>query len=172
MCFLRELIWLKEDFSGTWLNCGVKVRVRCLKLKVAEDFALGFFKKKLKIINKTCLLVFQWQLASVLICVMTHYNLIHFISRFASFCSVFWIILLHDLSHFKVIWWSYSIAFCNEAWKKGKHLHTFPVAKIINLRGECKSCSNLIDKQGDVHSVFIHNPYKIIQKSCFSVTPI
>lgn len=41
-----------------------------------------------------------------------------------------------------------------------------------NWRGECKYCLNLIDKQSAAISIFIHNPYKIIQKSYFSVTPI
>lgn len=61
----------------------------------------------------------------------------------------------------------YCIASRNKAWKRESSCMFSLTAERKNWRGECKSYLNLIDKQSAAISVFIHNPYKIIQKFVF-----
>ena len=161
-----------ETFWWTSLKLGWRLMMNCLKPKMTHGLTLCFFKEKLKIINKNYFYKSQRQLACTLICIMLHSKSHHFTLHFASEHIAICVKLSYSLRQVALWFDADCIAFCHKTWKKGKRVVTFPTAKIINFWGECKSCLNLIDKQSAAISIFIHNPYKIIQKSCFSVTPI
>ena len=59
--------------------------------------------------------------------------------RFASYDAVFCGISACNMMQITCRHASYCTGLCCKTWKKGKHLCTFPKAKIMNFRGECKS---------------------------------